>query len=663
MKVPSPIFGADTSPNASAGVRLMIVDDRESDAAMRSELVAALYATPGTILIATTVVSIVMVAAALLSGGDRVFYAMAIANAGIGGFRHMSHRRYQATDLSSAGADQIRMLEDRAMTGAWVTAARISAFGSYAVLYYTHQPAAVLGIAQTIGYLAGLSGRNSSRPIIPAGQLLLAATPFTLALVWTREPVNLVIALSVAFTAVLSFAAARVIHRVFIARLRTMRELEHLAANDIVTGLYNRRGFLQEIRALAAGPLPVTLISIDIDRFKAINDSFGHDVGDGLLKAVSQTLAAELGPRDIAARTGGDELMVATTRKLDDAEALAARLVMLLASPRVIGGRHVTATASMGVAPANCAPSIEEALKCVDIALFRAKLDGRNRFVTYTREIQKEHEEGIALEVELRDAIRRGEFELHFQPIYDPRSGRAMLVEALLRWNHPRRGRVSPQIFIPLAEQIGEIKALGSWVLGEAIRTARSWPPDVGVSVNVSARQFDEGDAGEDIVGIVEALLRESGFEPQRLTIEITESSLIHDAGHVMARLTALRRLGVRIALDDFGTGYSSLSYLVKLPIDTIKIDQSLAREVGASAKAHSLMNAITQLAHDLKLRLIVEGVETREQLALMEKHGVDGIQGFVFARPMTAAELLPLIGSPVATARTTRKRKASPSP
>ncbi|MGX5733086.1 putative bifunctional diguanylate cyclase/phosphodiesterase [Bosea thiooxidans] len=642
----------------------MIADDHESDATMQAELVAALYATPGTVLFAFATVTVIMIAAGLLSGGDVTFYAIAAATAAIGCYRQLSYRRYRSIHLASAGPAEIRMLETRAMAGAWATAALISAFGSYAVLRYTHQPVAVLAIAQTIGYLAGISGRNGSRPLIPRGQMLIAATPFTLSLLWTLEPVNLVIAISVVLATVLSFSSARVIHQMFLAQLRTMRELEHLAANDIVTGLHNRRGFLLKIRAMAAGPLPVTLISIDIDRFKGINDSFGHDVGDGLLKAVSRTLTAELGPRDLAARTGGDEFMVATTRGLADAEALAGRLVTLLASPQVIGGRHVTATASMGVAPANCAPSIEEALKCVDIALFRAKLDGRNRFVTYTPEIQKEHRDGIALEVELRDAIGRGAFELHFQPIYDPRSGRPMLIEALLRWNHPLRGRVSPLIFIPVAERTGMITALGSWVLGEAIRTALSWPPEIGVSVNVSARQFDEGDEGDDIVGIVEALLRENLLEPQRLTIEITESSLIHDTGHVVARLAALRRLGVRIALDDFGTGYSSLSYLVQLPIDTIKIDQSLAREVGTSAKANSLMNAIEQLARDLKLRLIVEGVETQEQLALMKKHRVDGVQGFILARPMPAAELLPLIAGPATpAARVTRKRKASPSP
>ena len=635
----------------------MIVDVHDNDIAMKSELVAALYATPGTILIGTVTVTTVMVAAGVLTGNDPVFYAMAAAMIAIGCFRHVSHRHYKSIDLASADAGVIARLENLAMAGAWSTAALIAAFGAYAVLRYTYEPVAVLAIAQTIGYLAGISGRNTSRPVITRVQVLAAATPFTLALLWTRDPAYLVIALSVALTAVLSFSSAQVIHQIFIARLRSMRELEHLAVNDTITSLYNRRGFMREIRTMAAGGRPVTLISIDIDRFKGINDSLGHDVGDALLKAVSETLIAELEPGDIAARTGGDEFMVATTRRSDDATALAARLVMLLASQRFIGGRHVTATASMGIAPAGCAPSIEEALKCVDIALYRAKLDGRNRFVMYTAAIRDAHEDSLALETELREGLRRGEFELHFQPIYNPRSGSATFVEALLRWNHPHRGMVSPEIFIPLAERTGLITVLGSWALGEAMRTALSWPRSVGVSVNVSARQFDHG---HDLVGTVEALIRMSGLEPARLTIEITESSLIEDPEHVTSRLVALRKLGVRIALDDFGTGYSSLSYLAHLPIDTIKIDQAFTQEIGTSRKADSLMNVITQLAHDLELRLIVEGVETQEQLEIIKKHAVHGIQGFVFARPMTAEELLPMIGTRVATGRTRAGRSRS---
>lgn len=637
----------------------MIVDVHESNISMKSELVAALYATPGTIQIGTVTVAMVMIAAGFLTGGDPAFYAMAATMVAIGGFRHFAHRHYQSIRLASAGARDIERLENLAMAGAWSTAALVAAFGSYAVLRYTYEPVAVLAIAQTIGYLAGISGRNSSRPVITRVQVLLAATPFMLALLWTRDPAYLLIGLSVALTAVLTFSSARVIHQIFLARLRTMRELEHLAVNDTITSLYNRRGFMREIRAVAAAGRPVTLISIDIDRFKGINDSFGHDVGDALLRAVSETLLAEIGPGDIAARTGGDEFMVATPRPIDEASSLAARLVMLLASQRIIGGRHVTATASMGIAPAGCAPSIEEALKCVDIALYRAKLDGRNRFVMYSAAIRDDHEDGLALETELREAIRHGEFELQFQPIYNPRSGTATLAEALLRWRHPRRGTVSPEIFIPLAERTGLITVLGSWALGEAIRTALSWPRSVGVSVNVSARQFDHG---HDIVGLVEALLRMSGLEPHRLTIEITESSLIDDPDRVVARLVALRALGVRIALDDFGTGYSSLSYLAHLPIDTIKIDQAFTQEIGTSRKADSLMNAITQLAHDLKLRLIVEGVETQEQLQVIEKHAVHGIQGFVFAQPMTADELLPMIGNRVATGRTRAARSRSGS-
>ena len=443
----------------------MIVDVHENDSAMKSELVAALYATPGTIFIGTVTVAAVMAASGLLTG-DLAFHAMAAIMVALGVFRYLSHRYYKGIHLASANESQIGTLENLVMAGAWSTAALISGFGSYAILRYPYEPVAALAIAQTIGYLAGISGRNSSRPVITRVQVLAAATPFTLALLWTRDPAYLVIGLSVLLTTVLTFSSAQVIHEIFLARLRTMRELEHLAVNDTITSLYNRRGFMREIRQMAASGLPVTLISIDIDRFKSINDSLGHDIGDALLQGFSETLITELGAGDIAARTGGDEFMVATPRDAESASALAARLVMMLASQRVIGGRHITATASMGIAPAGCAASIDEALKCVDIALYRAKLDGRNRFVMYTDAIRNEHEDGVALETELRDAIRRGEFELHFQPIYNPRSGTATMAEALLRWRHPRRGMVSPEIFIPLAERTGLITVLGSWVLG-----------------------------------------------------------------------------------------------------------------------------------------------------------------------------------------------------
>lgn len=636
----------------------MTAEVRENEISMKSELVAALYATPGTIFIGTVTVAAIMIAAGLLSAHDPAFYAMAAGMIGIGAFRFESHRRYKLTETVAAGGPDIALLEKLAMIGAWSTAALIAAFGSYAVLRYHHEPVAVLAIAQTIGYLAGISTRNSSRPLITRVQVLTAAVPFVLALGWTGDLAYLVIGLSVALTTVLTFSSAQVIHQIFVARLRTMQELEHLAINDTITSLYNRRGFMREIRALAEAGQPLTLISVDIDRFKMINDTFGHDVGDALLKSVSETLIAGLSAGDIAARTGGDEFMIATRRGAEEACALAGRLVMQLGRQRFVGGRYVTVTASMGIAAAGAGASIDDTLKHVDVALYRAKLDGRNRFVLYTPEINYEHEENLALEADMREAIRNGQFELHFQPIYNPRSGTATLVEALMRWNHPRRGRLGPSAFIPLAERTGLITVLGAWALSEAVKAALALPRSVGVSVNVSARQFERD---HDVVGIVEALLYMSQLEPHRLTLEITESSLIDDSDYVVDRLAALRRLGVRIALDDFGTGYSSLSYLAHLPIDTIKIDQAFSQQVGTSRKADSLMNAITQLAHDLKLRLIVEGVETEEQLAVIGKYAIHGIQGYVFAQPMPFDALLPIIGNRVATGRAKSGRGAGP--
>lgn len=638
----------------------MTFDDGEADRSMRSELVAALYGTPGTIMLGAVTVAAVMAAAGVIGGQDRALYAMSATMICIGLFRQVAHRRYRRlTEGGHLREADVASLERFAMAGAWSTAALISVFGSYTVLAYRDEPVAILGIAQTIGYLAGISGRNTSRPVVTRVQVLAAAGPFALALFWTGEPAYQVIALSVALTTVLTFSSAQVIHRIFVARLRSTRELERLAVADTVTNLYNRRGFMREIRAAEARGRRLSLISIDVDRFKSVNDTFGHDIGDTLLQSVAETISEALQPGDIAARTGGDEFMLATERDATEATALAARLVMLLGRQRVFGGRHVVATASLGIAAAGCAGTVDEAMKCVDIALYRAKLDGRNRFVLYTPEVSGEHEDYLALEADMREGMRAGEFSLAFQPIYNPRSGTAVLVEALMRWNNPRRGAVSPGVFIPIAERTGLITVLGSWALGEAVRAALALPRSVGVSVNVSARQFGRD---HDFVALVEAVLRASGLEPNRLTLEITESSLIEDPDYVVDRLVALRRLGVRIALDDFGTGYSSLSYLAHLPIDTIKIAQAFSQEIGSSRKAEYLMNAVTQLAHDLKLRLIVEGIETEEQLAIIGKYAIHGIQGYVFSKPMSFEALLPVIGHRVATGRTKSGRGAAGS-
>ncbi|AOO82021.1 putative bifunctional diguanylate cyclase/phosphodiesterase [Bosea vaviloviae] len=616
---------------------------------MNAQLVAALYATPGPILIGSITVTLVMLGAGLLAGHDPVFYGLAVLMACLGLFRFASHRLYERAHAVAGAPFDAARFERLAMIGAWGTAALIAGFSCYALWRYPSQPVAVLAIAQSIGYLAGISGRNTSRPLITKIQVLISGAPFTCALAATLEPAYVLIALTVALTTILTFSSTQIIHEMFVSRHRTMEELEILANRDTLTNLDNRRSILLKIENQLARKQEMALLSVDVDDFKSINDTYGHDVGDALLLSISETLASCLGPGDIAARMGGDEFMVATSRGSAEAVELARRILTRIGSQRRIKGRSIAATVSVGVVVAEAGLAVEQALKRADIALYKAKSDGRNHLVVYTPELSVEHDEHLAFEVDLRDAMRAGQFQLVYQPIYNPRSGSVTLVEALLRWDHPQRGVVSPATFVPVAERTGLIKVLGTWAIETAVRAALAWPRNVGVSVNVSARQFE---SDHDLVAIVAAILRKTGLPPRRLTLEITESTLIEDAPHIIESLKKLRAMGVRIALDDFGTGYSSLSYLAKLPIDIIKIDKTFSHEIDSSVKVNALMTAITDLAHKLGLSIIVEGIETAAQLAVMRRFSLHGIQGFILAKPMSDEALLAIIKDRVASDR-----------
>lgn len=322
------------------------------------------------------------------------------------------------------------------------------------------------------------------------------------------------------------------------------------------------------------------------------------------------------------------------------AMALATDVVNDLTLPFLVRNVRLRAGASIGIATgAGLAP--EMALKHADLALYQAKESGKNQVCVYSAELGAKYDERILLEQDLRRAIENGELSLAYQPIMNPRTRRVTLVEALMRWKHPERGFISPGVFIPIAEASGLITLMGTWAMQTACHAAASWPVDVGVSVNLSAKQFRRD---LDLVSIARSCLQSSGIAPNRLTLEITESILIDDSGLVIETLERLRAIGVRTALDDFGTGYSSLSYLEILPLDKVKIDRSFATSIDTSQRSGSMMRGITGIARDLDLEVIVEGIETEEQLAALGAYGIDGVQGYVFARPMDVISLLPLL-------------------
>ncbi len=429
------------------------------------------------------------------------------------------------------------------------------------------------------------------------------------------------------------------------AQRKAVREIERIAHFDTLTGLPNRFQFQnrleRDLRAVAKRGKRLVLLNIDLDRFKEVNDSLGHSVGDQLLLNVAVRLRKCARPGDMVARFGGDEfcLLMRPTESLDGVDALASRIIAELSQPYLIDGRTIVIGASIGVAVApQDAMTQDGLLKCSDLAMYQAKARGPNGAVWFQPVMEQALLRKREIEAELRHALAAGELEIHYQPIVDARDGRAVCCEALMRWRHPQRGLVSPAEFIPVAEETGLIVQLGEWVLRRACQDARHWPRHIRLAVNLSARQFEE----PGLKAMVASALADSGLDPDRLDLEITETTLMSDTIEVARKINELVGLGVRLSLDDFGAGYSSLGYLNRFPVKKVKIDRAFARQVIDSPKTQAIVGAVSMLARDLDIDLVAEGVETREQLAQLALKNVFLIQGFLFSRPKPLEELGP---------------------
>ena len=418
-------------------------------------------------------------------------------------------------------------------------------------------------------------------------------------------------------------------------------KVAHMARHDALTNLPNRRLFREQLEHTLARMHrgeQAAVLSIDLDRFKHVNDTLGHPVGDELLIAVARRLRECTREEDIIARFGGDEFVVvqiAANLKPAEASALASRIVDVVGAPFDIGGQQLVVGASVGIAMAPAdGTDPDQLLKNADLALYRAKTDGRGTYRFFESEMDARAQARRTLELDLRAAITRGEFELHYQPILDLRTNAVVSVEALVRWNHPERGLVPPLDFIPLAEETGLIVQIGEWVLRQACGEAAKWPRDVSVAVNLSPAQFKSRGLLSTIINAVAI----AGLAPGRLELEITESVLLQDGEATLATLHGLRQFGVRISMDDFGTGYSSLSYLRSFPFDKIKIDSSFIKELATRDDSMAIVRAVTGLGKSLGITTTAEGVETSEQLTLLRAEGCSEIQGFLFSRPLPAA-------------------------
>jgi diguanylate cyclase (GGDEF)-like protein len=425
-------------------------------------------------------------------------------------------------------------------------------------------------------------------------------------------------------------------------RRRAEAKIIHMARHDALTNLPNRVMFRDKmVQALGRGD-ELAVMFLDLDRFKSVNDSLGHSVGDALLCAVSERLQRVVPGAETMARLGGDEFAI-VHRKTNPADAseLAARIIDALVEPFDVHGHQVIIGTSIGIAMAPAdGNEPDQLLRNADMALYRAKADGRGTYHFFQPEMDAQMQERRKLELDLRKALLADQFELHYQPLIEVESGKVSGFEALVRWNHPERGLVPPDAFIPVAEEIGLIVPLGDWVLKEACREAATWPDHLTVAVNLSPVQFRNPTLALSVV----SALAQSGLPAARLELEITENVLLQDDRAVLESLHQFRELGVRICMDDFGTGYSSLSYLRSFPFDKIKIDRTFTRELGKKSDCVVIIRAVLGLGASLGMITTAEGVETEEQLAILKAEGCMQVQGYLFSRPIPAAGLPALL-------------------
>ncbi|EIG60934.1 bifunctional diguanylate cyclase/phosphodiesterase [Bradyrhizobium sp. WSM1253] len=416
-------------------------------------------------------------------------------------------------------------------------------------------------------------------------------------------------------------------------------QIAHMAHHDALTDLVNRALLGQRLKqALEQGGM-FAIHHIDLDKFKAVNDTLGHQAGDILLQDVSRRLKQLARDSDTVARMGGDEFVILQSPISDsnEADTLARDVVIALSAPFGLDGHQAIVGASVGIAIAPGDGSTpEQLLHNADLALYRAKSDGRGMHCFFEPAMGEEAQSRRALEQDLHNGLAAGEFELHYRPVVKTDGGEISGFEALIRWRHPRRGLVAPNSFIPLAEEIGLIVPIGEWVIRQACATASRWPDHLHVAVNISAVQFRQPGLTEVIVGTLAA----SGLDPRRLEIEITESVLLQDRHGTLTTLHQLRALGIKVAMDDFGTGYSSLTYLQCFPFDKIKIDRSFVSGVENNAASLSIVRAVAALARGMGMTTTAEGVETAEQRDRIAAEGCTEMQGYLFGPPLPALEI-----------------------
>ncbi len=534
-----------------------------------------------------------------------------------------------------------RKLEIAYEIGAFSYSFLIGLIAALTVLVHAPPAAQLLMVANAVGYATGIAARNAGRPAIAIGQMLLTLAPILTVLALSGDLALRVLALSMLLLAPAMMSITMNVFRVLrnsVAAAETSARLaekmQHLARTDVVTGLYNRAGLnhhLVEYLSARDREGKFALFWLDLDRFKEVNDSLGHQMGDRVLAEVAQRLRAQLPDGGVVGRFGGDEFIVAC--EAPDRRQVESRALAILGEvtrPFRFEDDRIELGCSIGVAvlPED-GEDIATLMQGADVALYHAKVNGRKQVSFFDPSMTRDLVRRREIEAELRLALQRDELSIFFQPIVDLETGKIRAFEALVRWFHPEKGELRPDEFIPVAEECGAIITLGNWITAQAARAAAQWPEDVTIAVNLSPLQIKAPGAA---LGILNAL-REAKLAPHRLELEITETVLLDDSKQTEDFIAELTEAGVRFALDDFGTGYSSLGYLSKYPFGKIKVDRSFVSGANAGKKSDAIIRAVSEMATTLGMEIVAEGIETIEQVRSVRNAGCTLGQGYYFSR------------------------------
>lgn len=629
-----------------------LLDRQEAEEADISRaLVETLYASPSSLAVGAFAGLLISIAIARISH-DPVMTGCAVIISLIAIARTISATIFYRK-LAQGGADAHRGWELAYEFGAWAFAGMLGAQALVTLLRSDDPAIHILSVALATGYAAGIAGRNAGRTKIAIGQTCLALMPTALGL-WLEGHFGHRILSIVLLAMVIGMAEiTRTTHRIVVEALRGKREksvlaakFERLARYDSLTGVENRMAMQMRLRELFdsndKSHDALAILWLDLDRFKEVNDSLGHVVGDQLLCAVVRRLSAMLDGRGYMARFGGDEFMIMCPRmNRAQAQEIAAEVMACFETGVEVGEHMLIVTASVGLAVGpQDGRDADELMQHADLALYEAKAKGRNQFVSFIWSMKERFHRIHEIETGLRHAIEKREMVLHYQPIFDVKEGHIAICEALLRWYHPTLGVVSPSEFIPIAESTGMIGRITQWVIGEACRTAAGWAGDVRVAINISPASMRSADLPREVL----SALMESGLPAKRLELEVTESVFLNDDGQTHHLLRELQRIGLRLILDDFGTGYSSLGYLRSYHFDGIKIDRCFMDGVVTSREDQAIVRAVGQLADDLGMEIVAEGIENVEQLQYAKEAHIHCVQGFLMSEAQTGTAITDMI-------------------